>query len=124
MIALLSPCDSDSFSKIKTRAASSHSVLGSEHFNRLNSLAPATVVRSSGTTMPALNIDDVKQDVPSSLGEDVRGELKPLYRIKRGLAPLTTLSLVLGYDPLIPPQLLQSEVPAVRSLPIRKQTRS
>ncbi|KAI9827858.1 MAG: 3-deoxy-7-phosphoheptulonate synthase [Thelocarpon impressellum] len=57
--------------------------------------------------MPALAVEHLKQDV----SDDVRGELVPLRRKRLG-RQLTPYQQVLGYDPLIPPQLLQAEVPA------------
>lgn len=59
--------------------------------------------------MPSADIDIV----PHGVSDDVRG--KKLSKIRRSSKSLlTSMNLVLGYDPLIPPQLLQSEVPAVR----------
>ena len=53
--------------------------------------------------MPAL-------DVQKELSENTRGGLMSLYQPRHILTPYI---LVLGQDPLIPPALLQSEIPAV-----------
>ena len=57
--------------------------------------------------MPSADIDII----PHGVSDDVRGKLDTIRRTPKSM--LMSMNLVLGYDPLIPPQLLQAEVPAV-----------
>lgn len=51
--------------------------------------------------------------IDATIGSDVSEDTRGKKQIWRKLIQITNQSLVLGYDPLIPPVLLQTEVPAV-----------